>query len=53
MDIERIPVGHQPKPKKKMYVALDSRLKRLVSSYNFDSVNNYHDRLAFNVKLNS
>lgn len=53
MDTERIRAGQQPKSKKKMYAALDSRLKRLVSSYSFDSVNDYLACVAVNVKLNS
>ncbi|CAF3920813.1 unnamed protein product [Rotaria sp. Silwood1] len=52
MDIERILVGQQPKPKKKTYATLDSRLKRIVASYNFESVGDYLARVAANVKLN-
>ncbi|CAF4165667.1 unnamed protein product [Rotaria sordida] len=50
MDIERIRVGQQPKPKKKIYAALDSRLKRIVASYNFESVGDYLARVAANVE---
>jgi hypothetical protein len=52
LDIERIRVGQEPKPKKKIYGALDSRLKRIVASYNFECVNDYLARIAANVKLN-
>lgn len=53
MDIERIRVGQEPKPKKKIYATLDSRLKRIVASYNFESVNDYLARVAANVNLYS
>ena len=52
LDIERIRVGQEPRPQKKIYAALDSRLKRVVASYNFDSVNDYLLNIAANVKLN-
>ena len=51
MDIERIRVGQQPKLKKKIYATLDSRLKRIVVYYNFESVVDYLARVAANVKL--
>jgi len=35
MDIERIRVGQEPQPEKKIDAALDSRLKQIVASYNF------------------
>ena len=53
MDIERIRMGQEPKPQKKIYAALDSRLKRIVASYNFGSVGDYLARVAANMKLNS
>jgi hypothetical protein len=53
MDIERIGVGQEPKPKKKIYATLDSRLRRIATSYNFGSVNNYLVHMVANVKLNS
>ncbi len=46
-------VDQQPKPKKKIYATLDSRLKRVTASYNFKYVNDYLARVAANVKLNS
>jgi len=49
MDIERIRVKQEPKPKKKIYATLDSRLKQIVASYNFESVNDYLARVAANV----
>jgi hypothetical protein len=49
MDIERIRVEQEPQPKKKIYATLDSRLKQIVASYNFDSVNDYLARVAANV----
>ena len=52
LDIERIRVGQEPKPQKKIYATLDSRLKRVVVSYNFESVNDYLANIAANVKLN-
>jgi hypothetical protein len=52
LDIERIRVGQEPKPKKKIYATLDARLKRIVATYKFDSVNDYLARIAANVKLN-
>jgi hypothetical protein len=52
LDIERIRVGQEPKPKKKIYANLDSRLKRVVASYDFQCVNDYLARVAANVKLN-
>ncbi|CAF4396253.1 unnamed protein product [Rotaria sp. Silwood2] len=52
IDIERIRVGQQAKAKKKIYATLDSRLKRIVASYNFESVGDYLARVAANVKLN-
>ena len=42
----------QPKPKKKIYATIDSCLKRITASYNFESVNDYLGRVAANVKLN-
>jgi hypothetical protein len=53
MGIERIRVGQEPKPKKKIYATLDSRLKRIVASYNFESVNDYLARVAANENLYS
>ncbi len=53
MDIERIRVGQQPKPKRKIYATLDARLKRIADTYDFNSVNDYWARIAANVKLNS
>ena len=53
IEIERIRVGQQPKPKKKIYATLDSRLKRIIASYNFESVVDYLARVAANVKLSS
>jgi hypothetical protein len=52
MDIERIWVGQEAKPQKKIHATLDSRLKRIAASYNFESVNDYLARVATNVKLN-
>ena len=52
LDIERIRVGQEPKPQKKIYATLDSRLKRVVASYKFESVNDYLANIAANVKLN-
>jgi len=49
MDIERIRVKQEPKPKKKIYASLDTRLKQIVASYNFESVNGYLARVAANV----
>jgi hypothetical protein len=49
MDIERIRVEQEPKPKKKIYATLDSRLKKIVASYNFESVNDYLARVAASV----
>ena len=51
-DIERIRVGQEPKPKKKIYATRDSRLKRIVGSYDFEYVRDYLGRVAANVKLN-
>jgi len=53
LDIERIRVGQEPKSKKKIYATLDSRLKRIAATYNFESVNDYLACVAANVKLNS
>ena len=53
MNIERIRVSQQPKPKMKIYAALDSRLKRIFASYNFESVVDYLTRVAANLKLSS
>jgi hypothetical protein len=52
LDIERIRVGQEPRPQKKRYATLDSRLKRVVASYKFESVNDYLANIAANVKLN-
>ncbi|CAF1527946.1 unnamed protein product [Adineta ricciae] len=52
IDIEIIRVGQEPKPKKKIYATLDSRLKRIIATYNFESINDYLGRVAVNVKLN-
>jgi len=49
MNIERIRVEQEPKPKKKIYATLDSRLKQIVASYNFESINDYLARVAANV----
>jgi hypothetical protein len=48
MDIERIRMGQEPE-RKKIYASLDSRLKQIVASYNFESVNNYLARVAANL----
>ena len=53
MDIERIQVHQQSKPKKKIYAILDSRLERVVASYNFEAVVNYIVRATANVELSS
>ena len=52
LDIERIRVGQEPKPQKKIYATIDLRLKRVVASYKFESVNDYLANIAANVKLN-
>jgi hypothetical protein len=52
MDIERIRIGQEPKPKKKVYATLDSRLKRIASTYKFESVHDYLALVVANVKLN-
>ena len=52
LDIERIRVGQEPRPQKKIYANLDSRLKRVVASYKLESVNDYLVNVAANVKLN-
>ena len=52
LDIERIRVGQESKPQKKIYTTLDSRLKRVVASYKFETVNDYLGNIAANVKLN-
>ena len=53
LDIERIRIGQEPKPKRKEYANLDARLKRVVSTYNVESISDYLARIAVNVKLSS
>ena len=53
LDIERIRVGQQPKPKRKIYANLDARLKRVVATYSIENINDYLARVAANVKLSS
>ena len=53
LDIERIRVGQEPKPKKRIYATLDARLKRVVTTYNIESISDYLARVAANVKLSS
>ena len=52
LDIERIRVGQEPKPKRKIYANLDARLKRVVATYDIEIINDYLSRVAANVKLN-
>lgn len=53
LDLERIKVGQQPRAQEKIYATLDARLKRIVTSYNFEYVDDYLARVTANVKLNS
>jgi hypothetical protein len=51
IDIERLCAGEQPKKRKKVYVNLDARLKRITLSYNFNNIEQYLIRFAINLKI--
>ena len=51
IDIERLRTGEQPKKKKKNYQNLDARLKRIVSSYDVNNIEEYLTRIAMNRKI--
>ncbi|CAF1497769.1 unnamed protein product [Adineta ricciae] len=53
IDIQRLRTGEQPGKKKKVYVDLDIRLKRIAMSYNVDNIEEYLYRIAVNLKLNN
>ena len=53
IDIERLRAGEQPKKKKKVYVNLDARLKRIALSYDVNNIKEYLTRIAMNLKIST
>jgi hypothetical protein len=51
IDIERLRAGEQPKKKRKVYANLDERIKRIVSSYDVNNLEEYLTRIAMNLNL--